>query len=190
MKPKRKIVFFVALMSLLYCVTLMQDTYAKYLTSTSAIADLTIARWSILINNQDVVNNSDFSETISPVFSGNTNIKDDVIAPTAQGYFIVTLNGENTDVSFTYTISIDTSDCEIEDLEITKYAIGQTEYNYSGQDITGNVLLTDVDKTRTITFYVRWKDGTGETMNNAADTAVTDELTASFDINVNLVQLQ
>ena len=108
MKTKRKIIFFVALMSLFYCVTFMQDTYAKYVSSTSAIADLTIARWSILINNQDVVNESDFSETISPVFAGSANIRSDVIAPTASGYFEIILNGENTDVSFSYTISIDT----------------------------------------------------------------------------------
>ena len=93
MKTKRKIIFFVALMSLLYCITLMQDTYAKYVSSAVENAELTIARWSILINDQDVVNESNFTDTISPVFNGSTNIASDVIAPTAQGYFELLLNG-------------------------------------------------------------------------------------------------
>ena len=191
MKTKRKIIFFVALMSLFYCVTFMQDTYAKYVSSTSAIADLTIARWSILINNQDVVNESDFSETISPVFAGSANIRSDVIAPTASGYFEIILNGENTDVSFSYTISIDTSDCVIEDLVITSYQIGNTTYTYSGNDITGNILLNDASRTQTIRFNVEWNDSAlTETMDNADDTAVVAEETAAFDINVNLIQLQ
>ena len=121
MSTKRKIIFFVALISLLYCVTFMQDTYAKYVSSVSEEAELTIARWSILINNQDVVNESNFTDTITPVFAGSNNINSDVIAPTAEGYFDLVLNGENTDVSFRYTISIDTTDCVVEDLIISKY---------------------------------------------------------------------
>ena len=62
MKFKRKMLFFVALISLFYCVSIMQDTYGKYLTSAEANAELTIARWSILVNSQDIVNNSNFSD--------------------------------------------------------------------------------------------------------------------------------
>ena len=39
MKIKRKIIFFLALMSLFYCVSIMQGTYAKYITTASAEAD-------------------------------------------------------------------------------------------------------------------------------------------------------
>ena len=191
MKTKRKVIFFLALMSLFYCVTFMQDTYAKYVSSATANAGLTIARWSILVNTQDVVEESDFTETISPVFAGSTNIKSDVIAPTASGYFDIIINGENTDVSFTYTISIDTSDCVVEDLVITNYSIGNTNYTYNGNDITGNILLNDASRTKTVRFYVEWNDNAStQTMDNAADTAATAEETAAFDINVNFIQLQ
>ena len=191
MKTKRKVIFFVALLSLFYCVTFMQDTYAKYVSSATANAGLTIARWSILVNTQDVVEESDFSETISPVFAGTSNIKSDVIAPTASGYFDIIINGENSDVSFTYTISIDTSDCVIEDLVITNYSIGNTNYTYNGNDITGNILLNDASRTKTVRFYVEWNDNAStQTMDNAADTAATAEETAAFDINVNFIQLQ
>lgn len=191
MKTKRKIIFFVALMSLFYCVSIMQDTYAKYLSSATENAELTIARWSILINNQDVVNESNFTDTISPVFAGSTNIKSDVIAPTAEGYFELILNGENTDVSFSYDISLDTTDCAVEDLVITSYQIGNTTYTYNGTDVVGNILLNDASRTQTIRFNVRWNDDAlTQSMDNAEDTAATLEETAAFSVNVNLIQLQ
>lgn len=191
MKTKRKIAFFVALMSLIYCLTFMQDTYAKYISSATETAELTIARWSILVNNQDVVNQSNFSDTISPVFPGTTNIRSDVIAPTAQGYFDLVINGDNTDVSFTYTISIDTDDCEVSDLIITSYVINNTTYTYTGNDITGNILLNDANKTVTIRFNVLWNDNVStQTMDNAADTEASLEESAAFDVNINFIQLQ
>src|SRR5574344_316792 len=104
MKISRKIKFFIALFSLLYCISLIQSTYAKYVSNANA--NLTIARWDILINTQDVKENSDFTNTITPVFDGNANTAANVIAPTSTGYFDLTLNGTNTDVSYNYTITI------------------------------------------------------------------------------------
>jgi hypothetical protein len=188
MKFKRKMLFFIALISLFYCVTMMQDTYAKYLTSAEANAELTIARWSILVNDQDIVNNSNFSEVVVPTFNGTTNINSNVIAPTSTGYFDLLINANDTDVSFTYTVSIDTSDCNVSDLVITGYTIGKTHYDYDGNDISNDILLTDTDKTVSIRFDVEWNDGTGENMNNAQDTEASKEGTAAFDINVNFIQ--
>ena len=188
MKTKRKIAFFVALMSLFYCLSFMQDTYAKYLSSATATTNLTIARWNILVNNQDIANNSNFSETISPVFAGSANIASGVIAPTAEGYFEITINANNTDVSFNYTISIDTSDCSIEDLEITKYVVDNTEYNYIG-DVVGSILLSDQTRSVTYRFYVKWNDNfQGEQMDNAEDTEVAYDGTSAFDVSVNVIQ--
>ena len=190
LKFKRKMLFFVALISLFYCVTMMQDTYGKYLTSAEANAELTIARWSILVNNQDIVNNSNFSEVVVPTFAGTSNINSNVIAPTSTGSFDLLINANDTDVSFTYTVSLDTSDCAVSDLTITGYTLNGNYYTYNGSDISNDILLTDVNKTISITFYVEWKDGTGETMNNAADTLASKENTAAFDVNVNFIQKQ
>ena len=97
MKIKRKIIFFISLMSLFYCVSLMQETYAKYVSSAGANAYLTVARWNVLVNNQDIVDNSNFTDTIVPTFAGTSNIKSGVIAPTAEGSFDITIDGTDTD---------------------------------------------------------------------------------------------
>ena len=189
-KFKRKMIFFIALISLFYCVSMMQDTYGKYLTSAEANTELTIARWAILVNDQDVVNNSNFTDTVVPTFLGTENIQSNVLAPTSEGYFDLVINGENTDVSFTYTISLDTTDCVVQDLVITGYTIDGTHYDYDGSAISNDILLNDEDKTVSIRFDVKWNDGTGSTMNNAADTETTKQGPASFDINVNFIQKQ
>lgn len=191
MKIKKKIVFFIALMSLLYCVSLMQETYAKYVTSASATANLTVARWNVLINNQDVVENSNFSNTIVPTFEGTDNIRSGIIAPTAEGYFDLVINGENTDVSFTYTVSLANSTSNtLSDLVITKYVIDGTEYT-NGSEITKTILLNDVNRTSTVRFYVKWNDDTEtQTMNNEADTAATTNGIASVRVDVNVIQAQ
>ena len=190
MKIKRKIIFFIALMSLFYCLTLMQDTYAKYVSTASANADLTIARWNILINNQDILNNSDFSDSITPVFNGTTTIKSDVIAPTAEGYFDIVINGEDTDVSFEYTISLDQAhDNTVDDLVITKYVINNEEHAYTDQDITGDILFNDSTKTKSIRFYVLWDDDEAtQTMDNEEDTLSAQNGVAAFIVNVNVIQ--
>ena len=189
-KFKRKMIFFMALISLFYCVSIMQDTYGKYLTAAEATTELTIARWQIYVNDQDIVNNSDFSEVITPTFAGTANIQSGVIAPTSTGSFNLEINGEDTDVSFTYTISLDTTGCNVSDLQIMGYTIGNTHYNYTGNDITGDILLNDTNKVVSITFDVVWNDGTGSTMNNAADTAASKTGPATFDVDVNFIQKQ
>ena len=194
MKIKRKVIFFIALMSLFYCLTLMQDTYAKYITTASANTDLTIARWNILVNNQDSLANSDFSDKIIPYFAGTTNIKNDVVAPTATGYFDIILNGVDTDVSFTYTITVNQSVRNtVSDLKITKYIINNEEHTFSSgttsTTITGDILYNDSIKIKSIRFFVEWDDNAStQTMNNELDTLATSNGVAAYYVNVNVVQ--
>ena len=192
MKIKRKILFFAALMCLFYCLTLMQDTYAKYISSATSSANLTIARWNILINNQDILQNSNFSDTIQPQFAGTSNIKSGVIAPTAEGYFDIVLNGQATDVSFRYTITASVSNqSTVTDLEITSYEIDGVEYDPETDPITEVIAYNAQNKTRTIKFYIKWNDDSStETMNNTLDTASARNGIAAFDINVNVIQVE
>lgn len=191
MNIKRKIRFFVALISLFYCVTLIQATYAKYVTSADANANITIARWNVLVNGQDVKNNSDFSSKITPVFAGNDNIAANIIAPTATGYFDIIINGNSTDVSFTYSVSLKNDDnSQVKDLKLINYALdGGETTEFVDNKITGNVLLNDSNKIHTIRVYVMWNDETNtSTMNNASDTAATQNGKAILDVDVNLIQ--
>lgn len=191
MKLNRKITFLLALLALFYCVSLIQSTYAKYLSTADADTNITIARWNILVNNQDISQNSNFSEVLEPTFTGNENIKDGVIAPTATGYFDITLDGSTTDVSFSYDISFsEADDNTVTDLKITKYEIDGHSYTYNGP-ISGNILVNDQNRALTVRVYVEWVDQTDdETMTNVDDTTAANSGVAKFKVNVNVIQLR
>lgn len=191
MNIKNKIKFFIALISLVYCISLIQDTYAKYVSSASGNATMSIARWNILVNDTDIKNNSNFTNTITPVFEGNENIANNVIAPTSTGYFDIVLDGANADVSFNYTINLDVDETsDVSDLVIEKYTIGSdpTEYTYDGT-ISNNIILTDINKTISYRFYVTWNDSETASMDNVGDTLAAGG-EAKIAVSINFIQLK
>src|SRR5574344_2095381 len=138
----KKFRLLIAFISLLICMTFIQETYAIYVNNVDGNAEMTIARWKIIVNNQDITNGSLANATITPVFAGNTNIKANVIAPTSTGYFDIVIDGTNTDVTFNYTISCAPNEnSNVTDLVTTGYSIDGgnivTFTNYN-TDITGS----------------------------------------------------
>ena len=191
MNIKNKIKFFIALISLVYCISLIQDTYAKYVSSASGNATMSIARWNILVNDTDIKNNSNFTNTITPVFEGNENIANNVVAPTSTGYFDIVLDGANADVSFNYAINLEVDETsDVSDLVIEKYTIGSdpTEYTYDGT-ISNNIILTDINKTISYRFYVTWNDSETASMDNVGDTLAAGGK-AKIAVSINFIQLK
>lgn len=188
---KRKIAIFVALLSLFYSVTLIQTTYAKYVSSAEANSNINIARWSITVNNQDVIQNSNFTNSLSPVFNNNQYIKENVIAPTSEGYFDIIIDGTNADVSFKYTVTINPiSNRTIKDLKIVKYTIDDIDYTYN-DNIAGIINYNDENKTKSIRVFFIWNDDEEtQEMNNNEDTLATINGNANYRVNINLIQVK
>lgn len=188
---KRKIAIFVALLSLFYSITLIQTTYAKYVSSAEANSNINIARWSITVNNQDVIQNSNFTNSLSPVFANNQYIKENVIAPTSEGYFDIIIDGTNADVSFKYTITLNPSNNNtIKDLKIVKYTIDDIDYTYN-ENITDIINYNDENKTKSIRVFFIWNDDEEtQEMNNNEDTIATVNGNANYRVNINLIQVK
>ena len=192
MRYGKKLAIFAALIAMFYCVSIIESTYAKYLTTAVGTANMTFARWNILVNSQDVINNSNFSSTIQPDFLGTSNIAAGVIAPTAQGSFDIELDMTDVDVSLDYTVSAALSNSNtVTDLRILSYTIDNVTTQYSGS-FTNRLLVNDVDRVVTITFNIEWVEDAidGAIMNNAADTAAATSGLAAVDVNVSFVQVR
>ena len=171
------------------------NTYAKYITSANSNADISIARWNILVNNQDVTSNNTLTNVITPIFPGNNNIASGVIAPTAEGYFDITIDASNTDVSLSYEITTtDNPNSIVTDLVLSGYSIDNGERQEIVEDengnfkITGNILYNSQDKDISLRVYLKWNDNEndGATMNNQDDTSTTQEEESVAKVNVNL----
>ena len=189
----RKFKLLIACISLLLLLDLMQDTYAKYISSANATGDFTIARWAFLVNDQDVLNNSDFSTTILPTFDANANISSGVIAPTSTGSFEVEIDYSNVGVSFDQVITLSHSQSNtVDDIVFTGYKKNNEEpvsFTNGVTNITSTHLLSDPSTSDTYIFYIEWDDDVAtETMDNADDTAAAVSGTAAININVQFIQ--
>lgn len=193
MKSKRKLKLLAAFIALIICITQIQQTYAKYIDVKEGNTDFTIAKWKILVNNQDITDSSTMSSLINPVYIKNDNIKDGVIAPGSEGYFDIEIDSTNTEVSFTYTITLsNTDENNIKDLKITGYSQnGSAIIPLDNQinSITDTVYYTDQNKLDTIRVYFTWLDGNGETTDNTSDTnaSISGE-SAKLKVNMSFIQ--
>ena len=188
----RKTRLMLALISLLLLVNLMQESYAKYISSASANGGFTIARWAFVVNTQDVLANSNFSSTIVPSFDTNANIKADVIAPTSTGYFDIEIDSSDVDVAYTTTITLGQADDNtVTDLRFTGYKIN-TGSIQSINDTSATIQiahqLNEVNTTNTYRFYIEWYDGQGEDMDNSDDAVASDEGVAKVAVNLQFLQ--
>ena len=180
-----------AFFSLFILITFIQQAYAKYLTNASANANATIARWNIKLNEQNVVEQSDFSNTIIPVFPGSEHIASDIIAPLSEGYFDLSIDATEVDVSFIETIEIQPADNNtIQDLKITGYSEnGGPIQPLEENKIVKTIELSQEKKTHDYRIYIKWIDGENETMDNQQDTEATKNGKANIRVTAQFKQL-
>lgn len=174
--------------------------YAKYISSAYGNTKMAIARWDIKVNNLSIKDNTNISNTLKPIFPGNSNIAANIIAPTAEGYFDLNFDFTGADVSFKYEItpSVDSSS-SVKDLVATGYSIADNggefgnrvnleNYNDKISDI---VLLNSPVKKRTIRIYILWNDDeTSQKMSDDEDTNSTkSEKDPLFHVNIIFTQV-
>lgn len=189
---KKKFRILLALIALFFCLSSIEKTYAKYITSASGDASVTISRWNIKLNDFDITNGSNFSNSIVPTFNGNEYTSKDIIAPGIEGVFDITIDGTETDTAYSLNIGINpSSKSDVSDLIITKYTVDDddTEYNYEGE-LKDTFALND-KKIITYHIYIKWNDDeTTEEMSNKDDTeAAYNNGIALMDVNVKITQL-
>jgi hypothetical protein len=186
----KKVKILLAFTSLLLLVNSIQDSYAKYVSSASANGNFTIAEWTFKVNDQDILNESDFSSTIIPVIDANPNIKEGVIAPTSKGYFDVIVDHSRVGVSYKQDITLSYGEDSITDMVFTGYTLNGGEVTDIGETNTVSVVhnLSDESTIDVYRFYVEWIDGTGETMNNQEDTEASANGTTSVKIDLHFIQ--
>ena len=186
-------------MSLSLTLSLMSNTYSRYVAGTNSDVQIEFAKWQILVNETDITNNTSSSIIIKPIVEDNEFIKKDTIAPSSKGYFDIDINPTNVDVSFDYDITLQILNENIPDLMITKYSILDSDYNegdaleinnIENSTITGTLNFDNkIDNFKfepfTIRIYFEWFEGESEQMDDAADSTVGSEA-ATTDTNLDI----
>lgn len=177
-------------LSLFLC--FMSNTYSRYVADTTGNLKMSFAQWQILVNNDDITNNFTSSINLTPVIDKNKYVEDNKIAPSSSGYFDISIDPSNVDVSFNYSILLELVNDNIPDLMITKYAILDSDYSENDvityKNIDNNLIQGSLDVEHITTptdenqehsfepFIIRicfeWYEGEDETMSDDADTLV------------------
>lgn len=187
---KKKITILITLLAIALCLFFIQNTYAKYITSTNEEANMSIARWRILVNNRDIREGTPSNATITPTFINNDNIADGIIAPTSEGYFDLIIDASEADVSFNYKIEISVNEnSSVSDLIATKYSINNgspISLTRDNQKIENNVIYPNNQNLINIRVYIMWDDSENASMNNKADTQATQTQAGSAKMDIKL----
>ena len=174
MKIKNIFIISGILLVLLFGSYLIQTTYSKFRKNLTTNTQIEVAGWNIKVNDESIVNKSTLTADISPIFPGSTNIAAGVIAPGAEGYYDITIDASNVNVSFNYLIfSTVSNDSNVTDLITTGYEInptvGSTVIPYSSETgITGSIPFGTASTI--IRIFIKWDDSVSATMDNASDT--------------------
>ena len=182
---KRKVFFFITVLWLITSVLVIQSTYAKYLTTLSSEGSFDLASWEIVLNNQDIINNSNFTSTLSLTIPGTTYYSTGALVPTAVGYFQLDIDATNIllDVSYTVTCQFPNTN-DITDLQIIGYSLGPnftttTNLTSPSSSITRTVSGRNSESIR---IYIKWIDDNQVTFSNYSQVLDDDDDT---DIAVN-----
>ena len=176
MDTKKRLTLLFAMLSLLFTINMVESTYAKYASKTTTSSKMNIARWDIKVNDEAIKDKNTLDAEITPNYLDNINVAPGVIAPGSIGYFDITIDPANTDVSFEYEISVTpATDTSVTDLRLLKYQIenkgDMVEVAKGTTTITDEILKTEKDK-RKITIYVIWDDSESNDMDNIEDSEV------------------
>ena len=133
--------------SLALTLSLMSNTYSRYVADVDSNIDLLFAKWQILVNENDITNNTTTSINITPVMEENVNVAENTVAPSSKGYFDIDIDPSNAGVSFDYSINLNVEDENMPDLMISKYAVLDKDYNEGDQITTTTILNNTIDGT-------------------------------------------
>jgi len=197
MLKKFKVLFVIA--SLAITLSLMSNTYSRYVASSDGNIEIEFAKWQLLVNNTDITTNTVSNITFEPIIEANSNVANGKVAPSSIGYFDIEIDPTNVDVSFNYNIDLSIENADIPDLVITKYALVPEGYlegdKLTFENITNNLINNTVlyngeeFKKFTVRIYFQWIEGESSTMSDVEDTIIGNNATkedTSFTINANI----
>lgn len=133
-KDKKNIIRFLLVIIIFIVVYfIIRNTYSKYLTMQESNAQSNISKWHILVNNQDITQNKDFSQNLNLILDKNPNIAEDVIVPTTTGHFDVEIDSTGTDLPFKYELQIAEAVDSVSTYSINVEKYEKDEYNQTTQ---------------------------------------------------------
>lgn len=165
---------------LIILVSLMSNTFSKYVSSADGDLNVSFAKWQILVNNLDISDASNSEILFVPVIDSNNEVDENSVAPSSSGYFDIAIDPSNVALSFNYNITFSIENDDIPDLMISEYAILPVDDSPIEKiSLDSNIIEKDMIydpenpfKPFTIRLFFKWYEGENELMDDLADTEI------------------
>ena len=165
---------------LIILVSLMSNTFSKYVSSADGDLNVSFAKWQILVNNLDISDAANSEILFVPVIDSNNEVEKNSVAPSSSGYFDIAIDPSNVALSFNYNITFSIENDDIPDLMISEYAILPVDDSPIEKiSLDNNIIEKDMIydpenpfKPFTIRLFFKWYEGENELMDDLADTEI------------------
>ena len=165
---------------LIILVSLMSNTFSKYVSSADGDLNVSFAKWQILVNNLDISDAANSEILFVPVIDSNNEVEENSVAPSSSGYFDIAIDPSNVALSFSYNITFSIENDDIPDLMISEYAILPVDDSPIEKiSLDNNIIEKDMIydpenpfKPFTIRLFFKWYEGENELMDDLADTEI------------------
>ena len=175
-----KLKFLIVCFMLIILVSLMSNTFSKYVSSANGDLNVSFAKWQILVNNLDISDAANSEILFVPVIDSNNEVEENSVAPSSSGYFDIAIDPSNVALSFNYNITFSIENDDIPDLMISEYAILPVDDSPIEKiSLDNNIIEKDMIydpenpfKPFTIRLFFKWYEGENELMDDLADTEI------------------
>lgn len=191
---KTKLKILIVFVIFAFALSIVSNTYSRYVAAAEENIDLALANWQILLNDEDITNSSESIGTINPVILENENVANNKLAPSSVGYFDINIDASSVELSFNYNIIINQNEI-LDDLLITKYKLIEDGFDpeeVESIDVVNNEINGTIDYSETnlikpfkIRVFFEWFDSENEKSNDENDTEIVkthDSLTIDATI--------
>ena len=173
------------------------DSAAKYATNVNGSSTAYVAKWIIKVNDIDLTHEEKtMSNLVTLVPDNRDNVAAGKLAPGYGGYFDVVIDPTGTEVSFKYTLTIDTSKLPT-DIVLTGYNLGTDGTKNDAEEITANTITREIrlpensaftnEHIETVRVYWMWNDiRTNDAVHTSAATSGNE---FSVGVNINVTQI-
>ncbi|MCR5483690.1 MAG: hypothetical protein K6E99_04750 [Bacilli bacterium] len=195
-KTKLKVLFLFVIFA--FALSVVSNTYSRYVAAAEENIDLALANWQILLNNEDITSSSSSVGLINPVILENENVANNKLAPSSKGYFDIDIDASSVELSFNYNLTINKNEI-LDDLIITKYKLieeGTDPEEVEYIDVVNNEINGTFDYSEETTIkpfkirvFFEWFDGDNETSDDESDTEVVkNNDTLTIDATIKFTQ--
>ena len=185
----------------------VNESYARYLSSSSADTSADFKTWKILVNNTDITNNYSTTMIFTPTIISSSKVRSGKLAPGSIGYIDILVDSSSVKTSYRMTMDI-TKFGSIDNFKVIGYSkltsnASTTNPNISYVSDTGTYpdsKTTIIDNTLPASgnfsnYYIRiffkWINNYNNTSTDSSDTAVGEAVSNSQSVEcgftVNLV---